>query len=403
MKIMHCSDIHLGRRPVGGIGEFSNKRYNDYFSAFASAIQTAINEKVDVFLITGDLFDRKELIPEVLSKTEELLQKLVENNIKTILVEGNHDNITNGKEADSWLIYLENKNFLDRPTYTVEDEKYNFYPIVIEDINFYGIGYPGFMVNETLSALSEHLKIKKEKNNIVLVHTAISSSDFLPGTVDKETIDKFKDLVLYIGGGHFHSYQYYPKENPYFFIPGSLEYWDIAEQGKKGSIIFDTENCTHKFVPSNPRNKQVHKIKINSNNYKDFQDEYISIIEKLNINKSEDIIVLELILKETFYIDSNWCETLILEKGALKAAINIKYPGQKELSNEIDETIQIEEIERDIINNWEIFSGKKEEITKFLDKLKLFQKENNQDQFIENFDSMLNMLIADGEEQNENK
>jgi len=114
VKILHCADIHLGRRPVGGVGEYSNKRYDDYFKAFGWAIDTAIVQQVSVVLIAGDLFDRKELIPEVLERTEALLQKLKDAHIATLLIEGNHDNITPGKEDDSWIIYLENKGFLMR-------------------------------------------------------------------------------------------------------------------------------------------------------------------------------------------------------------------------------------------------------------------------------------------------
>ena len=60
MKILHCADIHLGRRPVGGVGDYSNKRYDDYFKAFGGAVDTAIAEQIRVVLISGDLLDRKE-------------------------------------------------------------------------------------------------------------------------------------------------------------------------------------------------------------------------------------------------------------------------------------------------------------------------------------------------------
>ena len=41
MKIVHCSDIHLGRRPVGGKGEFSDKRYEDYFKGRRATSSTS--------------------------------------------------------------------------------------------------------------------------------------------------------------------------------------------------------------------------------------------------------------------------------------------------------------------------------------------------------------------------
>ena len=65
MKILHCSDIHLGKKPFG-TKEFSQKRYLDFFNAFEQATDRGIEKEVDIFLITGDLFDKKELSPDTL-------------------------------------------------------------------------------------------------------------------------------------------------------------------------------------------------------------------------------------------------------------------------------------------------------------------------------------------------
>jgi len=34
MKFLHCSDLHLGKKPYFGSEEFKNKRFEDYFSGF---------------------------------------------------------------------------------------------------------------------------------------------------------------------------------------------------------------------------------------------------------------------------------------------------------------------------------------------------------------------------------
>ncbi|WP_129409543.1 metallophosphoesterase family protein [Marinitoga lauensis] len=108
--MLHTSDWHLGRRPVGGIGEYSNIRYEDYFNAAEYIVDIAIEKKIDVFIIAGDLFDRSSLLPDILFKTEKILEKLRNNNIKTLLIEGNHDKIYT--HEDSWIKYLENKGLV---------------------------------------------------------------------------------------------------------------------------------------------------------------------------------------------------------------------------------------------------------------------------------------------------
>jgi len=403
VKILHCADIHLGRRPVGGVGEYSNKRYDDYFKAFGWAIDTAIVQQVSVVLIAGDLFDRKELIPEVLERTEALLQKLKDAHIATLLIEGNHDNITPGKEDDSWIIYLENKGFLMRPTYTSDETGYHFTPTSIDGYRFYGVGYPGGFVNETLQALAEHLATTPDTKNIVMVHTAIAAGDFLPGTVEKETIELFNGKALYIAGGHFHSYQASSKDGALFYIPGSLEYWDLAEPGdRKGVIIFDTDSGAHQFLSSQPRKKTTISIDVQSDNYDDFKTEFAAVIEKAAFVQNEELVFVALQLKKPFYIDTAVCEELLLKKGALKPFIKVSYPGHDGHGDQARQLITVEEVERELISTWELFSLKADETVLVLGKLKEYQKDNNSTQFFETFDSMLQMVMNGEEASREN-
>ncbi|MCP4714188.1 MAG: exonuclease SbcCD subunit D [Deltaproteobacteria bacterium] len=394
MKFLHCSDIHLGRRPVGGVGDFSRKRYDDYFSAFAWVIETAITQNVDLVIISGDLFDRKELIPEVLERTETLLARLRDKAVPVLLTEGNHDNITPDKEDDSWIVYLQNKGLLQRPTYRHDDSGYNFNPINIDGHQFYGVGYPGGLANETLQALAEHLAAQPDGRNIILVHTAIAAGDFLPGTVDKETIDGLKDTALYIAGGHFHSYQVYPKNDPIFFIPGAPEYWDLAEPAeRKGVIIFDTETQEHRFVPSQPRKKTALALKLQSENPEDFTAEFAAAIAALTPEHNEEIVFMKLLAAKPFYIDTTACEELLVNKGALKAFVTVSYPGQADTGSSAQQRMSVEEVEQEIIAAWELFSLKADETAHTLGKLKEYQKEGNRDQFLETFDGMLETVL----------
>jgi len=167
MKFIHCSDLHLGRRPVGGVGTYSEKRYDDYFDAFEQVVTLTIKEQADALLIAGDLFDRRELDPEILGRTEKILQKLSDAHIEVVVIEGNHDNITATKEHTSWLIYLEKKGAIRRPYFTVSrDEEndtlsYSFTPVSVKGTDIYGLGYPGSLVDEVTLAFNEYLKEQK--------------------------------------------------------------------------------------------------------------------------------------------------------------------------------------------------------------------------------------------------
>lgn len=394
MKILHCSDIHLGRRPLGPRSEYSDLRFSDYYKVFLETIEDAVKKNVDIMLISGDLFDRKELIPEVLERTENLFKILKDNNITVILIEGNHDNITNGREYDSWILYLEKKGYLKRPSFKYENDNYIFTPITIKGINFYGAGYPGCLINETLRALADYLKNQEDKNNIILVHTAIADTNLLPGTVERSTIDCLKGHCIYIAGGHFHSYSAYPESDPYFFIPGSLEYWDIAEKSDgKGYIIYDTESKKHLFFPSNPRKKTIINITFEGDGFEELKKSLINNGDKQKIHKGEEILFIRIKLKKSFYIDTTWIEEYFLSRGALKVIVKIEYPGLTQENYGNYRTLGTEDAEYELISGWEFVGDKKEETFEALRKMKIYQKERNETLFIEEMEKMIDSLI----------
>jgi len=402
MKILHCSDIHLGKKPFGS-KEYSEIRYNDYFLAFDKIVLSAIKKEVEIFLISGDFFDKKELVPQTLNKAEESLIKLKENNINVLIIEGNHDNSKTGKEYNSWINYLENKGYFKKLNYTVindgENDIYTFDKFIKEDVNFYGLGYPGHNIEKVLNELN--IELNENENNIVMVHTAISEGDFLAGTVNKAIIDQFKGKAKYIAGGHFHGFSAYPKDNPYFFVPGSSEYWNIQNEKnqKKGYIIFDSENVNdYEFFESEKRNRIILKKDIVSDDANDFKNEFDEIIKDLIINRDEDIVILELRVLNNIFINTKYCEDALEVKGALKTYVKVKY-SSKIKSNDF-ENLTHAEIEKEIIKKWDVFGKKADEMVKVMEKLKSSQKENDKEIFFDNFNMMIDSLIQGDNNEN---
>ncbi|SHE76624.1 DNA repair exonuclease SbcCD nuclease subunit [Marinitoga hydrogenitolerans DSM 16785] len=377
MKILHTSDWHLGRRPTGGIGEYSKIRYEDYFLAAEYIVDEAIENKVDIFIIAGDLFDRSSLLPDILFKTENILEKLKKSNITTLLIEGNHDKIYS--HNDSWISYLENKGLVKVPKFKKNGDDYNFIPIRIDNINFYGIPYHGVLIDDILLVLSK--KLDENEKNIVIAHTAIGGN-FIPGCTKREIIDLFKDKVLYIAGGHLHSFKIYPEDLPYFFVPGCPEYWDLNEKNNKGYIIFNTENKEYKFYPSKKRKITSYKFKSSEN-----------IIEKIKDIEIEynEIIILKILVDSDGLIEDNEIEQILKDKGVLKVLIQKKYDINEEYNS--FEEVDTKSIEYKVVKKWgNIFSKNSVETVNYIEKLKEKITENDNEIF-EVFDHFLNKLI----------
>ena len=436
MKFMHCSDLHLGKRPVGASGEYAAKRHQDYFDAFEYLIRAGIDEKISAIILSGDIFDKKELNPDVLYKAETILNLPKSVNIPVVITDGNHDRISKGAEHDSWLHYLAAKGLLLVPKYERTAEGMNFTPVIIDDIAFYGLGYSGAFAKETIEWFISYLDNKTTNNNgevdnkkddssnnmgevdnkkgdstnnmgevgnkiqnVAIIHTGIIDNikerddSFITGTIDRETADLFKGKVIYAAGGHLHSYRVYPKDKPYFFVPGSPEFWDIDEAGKaKGAIIFDTDSLEHKFIAA--KNRKVHKIVIRNEFYA--MDELLNNIKEelseINIEQGEDILRIDLEIINSFVPDVNAIEAEMANIGILKTFV--KFIGKRGVNNESTAYSSIEILESEIVETWEIFGKDAEKTIEYLSKFKTHTSEGNLDQLTEEFDAFMNEFIA---------
>ena len=381
MKIVHCSDLHLGKR-FSGNKDYIKKRYMDFFNAFATFVDKVKEIKPDVCLIAGDIFDKKEINPDILSKTEYLFKRLRDNVKKDIIaIEGNHDNSRILEE--SWLEYLQEQNILKVFYYNKDFEEKNY--LKIDDINFYPVGYPGFMIDEALTKLSE--KLNPQEKNIVVVHTGISeSTDTLPGLVSTSILDLFKDKAIYIAGGHIHSFTTYPKEKPYFFVSGSLEFSNVQNEksDKKGFILFDTDTLNYEFIELEHR-KRIKKD-FSYSNFSNLEDEFENFVKGLNLT-GEEILVISVSLNNNDYINTENLENIAEKNGALKTHILIKNILNIGTSEENNSDLSINELEKNLINTWNI--SEIEKFSKSFGRLKELFSNDDRNSFLELFDKTL--------------
>ena len=381
MKIVHCSDLHLGKR-FSGNKDYVKKRYMDFFNAFATFVDKVEEIKPDVCLIAGDIFDKKEINPDILSKTEYLFKRLRDNVKKDIIaIEGNHDNSRILEE--SWLEYLQEQNILKVFYYNKDFDEKNY--LKIDDINFYPVGYPGFMIDEALTKLSE--KLNPQEKNIVIVHTGISgSTNTLPGLVSTSILDLFKDKAIYIAGGHIHSFTTYPKEKPYFFVSGSLEFSNVQNEksDKKGFILFDTDTLNYEFIELEHR-KRIKKD-FSYTNFSNLENEFENFVKELNLT-GEEILVISVSLNNNDYINTENLENIAEKNGALKTHILIKNILNIGASEENNSDLSIDELEKNLINTWNI--SEIEKFSKSFGRLKELFSNDDRDSFLELFDKTL--------------
>lgn len=85
MKLMHLSDLHLGKR----LNEFSLMEDQAYI--LHQLIQIALDEHPDAVLIAGDLYDKPVPPAEAVSLLDDFLARLSSAGIPVMIISGNHD------------------------------------------------------------------------------------------------------------------------------------------------------------------------------------------------------------------------------------------------------------------------------------------------------------------------
>ena len=90
LRIIHTADVHLGARH-DDLGVQAAAQRERQFDAFVAAVDVAIRERVDLFLVAGDLFDSNVQPRRSVERVAAQLARLVEAKIRTVITPGTHD------------------------------------------------------------------------------------------------------------------------------------------------------------------------------------------------------------------------------------------------------------------------------------------------------------------------
>ena len=90
LRLIHTADVHLGARH-DDLGDQASAQRERQFVAFKAAIDLALAEKVDLFLVAGDLFDSNVQPRRSVERVAAELGRLVGAKIRTVIIPGTHD------------------------------------------------------------------------------------------------------------------------------------------------------------------------------------------------------------------------------------------------------------------------------------------------------------------------
>lgn len=253
MKILHTSDLHIGKY----IGTYDLKEDTEY--VLNQVVDTAIRERVEVVLISGDVFDRPNPSEEAIKMYVSFLKQLLDKNIKVIAISGNHDSgirLSAYKEILGKGYFVEGEFNSPMRKVSLNDE---FGPV-----NFYMLPFfTPFIVKSNLKlekglenydlAMDEIIKrenIDTSQRNIILAHQFVagfkfggSEEDFSYSNGDEKNVagvgiislDKFQNFD-YVALGHIHKPQKISRETIRY--SGSLLKYKTSEiDGPDKSVV----------------------------------------------------------------------------------------------------------------------------------------------------------------------
>lgn len=229
MKIYHAADIHLGRRRLDG-----RLPDADLADAFEHIVRAAIDDRADVFLIAGDLFDRPQVEPPHLRQAQRILALLKAAAIPVVAIEGNHDKAFVSSSAQTWLDYLAQEDLLHilKPIFDVsgallapwDAEKKRGGYVDLRGVRFVGAGYLGAATPHKVRQIVQ--KLDADQSHVLLLH---AGPDYFVGEGGGFSGDDLRTIstrVRYLALGHIHKPMLH---GGWACNPGSPENCDLRE------------------------------------------------------------------------------------------------------------------------------------------------------------------------------
>lgn len=293
MKILHTSDLHLGKN----LSEESF--YEDQKYILDEIVKIVEDNGVKVVMIPGDIYDKS--IPSLEASTlfDSFLTRLSKMGVKTLITSGNHDSnerlAYGSKIFNEFNIHIVTKyeGFIDK--------------VIIDDVCFYMLPFlKPFHIknlmsekeyenvnnsNEMMKWILDRESIDKGKKNILLCHQFVMWDGKLPEQSDSEsislnnvgTIDAIDVNLLdefdYVALGHIHRPQKI-KRDTVRYSGTPLKYSFSEVNDNKGVVLFDTDSLSYEIVPLIP----LRDLKVLRGSFE----------EVMNMKSCNDVIKVEL-------------------------------------------------------------------------------------------------------------
>lgn len=378
MKILHLADLHLGKI----LQEQSLIEDQEYM--LKEIINIIKVEKVQVLLISGDIYDRSVPPTEAVNLLDNFLKILIKDlKIKVFIISGNHDSKDRlgfgNKIFEDEGLYIESKYNGRLKKVRLEDE---YGPLNIYMLPFIKpVEVKKFFEDDlennydlAINKIIEKEEIDKSERNIIMVHQFVTAGNVKPertesevlslGGIENVDVSNFKSFD-YVAIGHVHRPQKIGRDTARY--AGTILKYSFSEINHNKSIpiidIKEKGNITINLLPLKPL-RDMREIKgpieelIKEENYKEGNlEDYIKAIITNEepvydaIGKIKKIYpnTLKLEIQNSKTINSNTEQNINLEEVKKKSELEL-FSDFYKLQNNLDLNEKQKEIVKNIIS-----------------------------------------------------
>ena len=376
MKILHLSDLHIGKIVL------EQSMLDDQKYMLNQIIEKIQEEKIELVLISGDIYDRGVPPSDAVTVLNNFLKVLIKDlHLKVCIIAGNHDSkerLNFGSEifkSDGLYISSIYNGNIDKVELEDEYGKLNIYMLpYIKPIEVRQFFEEDVDVSSYHNAVKEVIlkeNINEKERNIILSHQFVTSGGIEPEKSESETLylggtenvdvscyDKFDYVAL----GHIHGPQRIGRDTARY--AGTILKYSFSEvhQNKSLTVIDfkEKENLKIDLIPLKPlRDMRVIKGPIEEltkeENYsKTNREDYIRAIITNEEQVYDAIGQLRKVYPNVLRLDIENSKAKIDSEAKLSDLDNIKKKDEVELFNEFykyQNNQDLNEVQLEIIKN----------------------------------------------------
>lgn len=261
MKIIHISDLHLGKKLL------EKSLIEDQKYILNEILLIIRQEKPDGIIIAGDIYDKSMPSAEAVELFDDFLTKLADEKQEVFIVSGNHDSAERIAFGSS---IFKNSGIHISPVYNGKIEAVNYKDADIWMVPFIKPAnvkrfHPDKEISsyeDAFNVIVDEININKKKINIMIAHQFVTgaekggSEEMSIGGMDNIDASLFKDFD-YVALGHIHKKQTIDHKIRYCGTPLKYSFSEINNKNSVTKIEISKEKLQIKEIELHPKRELV--------------------------------------------------------------------------------------------------------------------------------------------------